>query len=275
MYCQHCGSAIPDQARFCPNCGAAQSGQSTQMKPGNSKGLIVGLVVMALAVVILVVVCLTLLMGQNVPTLRSPEKAGMATAAAPVPEPTAEASLPRQGWHQENGKTYYYKDGAPLTGFQEIRHDHYYFYEDGVMAKNTTVASGDDMLEFDSNGHLSCRTFSSLDCHWSDEDYHFGNGGQAAVLTFSSQVKDCRSLTFYLEASGHHGTHFSGKWKLLVRSHGTWEHVRDLDFREPDGSFTITFDQPTDFDAITAYPTIQGNATYSVYFNVSDVRCRP
>lgn len=107
---------------------------------------------------------------------------------------------------------------------------------------------------------------------WSDESYYFGNGGQAAIFELSSAVENCHSMTFYLRASGLHNTHFNGKWKLLVRSHGTWEHVQDLDFQEPDGFFTVTFDEATDFDAITAYPTILGNASYNVYFEVSDVR---
>ena len=60
MYCQHCGREIPNQSRFCSYCGAAQTGQGTQMKPGNSKTLIVGISVIAVAVVALVIVCLFL-----------------------------------------------------------------------------------------------------------------------------------------------------------------------------------------------------------------------
>lgn len=113
---------------------------------------------------------------------------------------------------------------------------------------------------------------TTLAGNWSDESYYFGNGGRAAIFELSSPVENCHSMTFYLSASGLHNTHFNGKWKLLVRSHGDWEYVQDLDFQEPDGYFTITFDKAMDFDAITAYPTILGNATYNVYFEVSDVR---
>lgn len=117
-------------------------------------------------------------------------------------------------------------------------------------------------------------TYEYLDCQWADESYHFGNGGQAAILEFTSTVKNCRSFTFYLEVEGNYGAHFNGTWKIFVRSHGKWVHVSDINFQEPDGYFDITLDSSRDFDAITAYPTIQGNASYSVYFNIYDVHCR-
>lgn len=119
------------------------------------------------------------------------------------------------------------------------------------------------------------KTYDTIAGEWSEESYYFGNGGSAAIMEFSSEVEDCRSLTFYLKASGNYGAHFNGTWKVFVKSHGQWEHAADLDFLEPDGSFTITFDDPTDFTAITAYPTIQGNASYSVLYGVYDVYCRP
>lgn len=278
MYCQHCGSQIPDQARFCPNCGVSLSGQATQMKPGNSKKLIAVIAILSVTVVVAVVLCLTLLMGGKDASSQLPlsdETRPQPETLAPettLPETTA---LPQHGWYQENGNTYYLENGIPLTGLQEIRNDYYYFYEDGTMAKSTTVEYGDDVLEFDRNGHLSCLTLSTVSTSWSEETYHFGNGGQAAIRLISGGVEECRSMTFYLRASGQQGTCFSGKWKLLVRSHGTWENVEDLDFQEPDEYFTIRFDTPMDFDAVTAYPTIQGNATYNVFFDISDVRCRP
>lgn len=278
MYCHHCGKELPDQVRFCPNCGAPQSGQTAQMKPGNSKGLILGVGFMILALIVLAIVCLALLIGRNTPANRMPEEAAIAAAATTVvtvPEPTAEATLPQQGWYQEDGKTYYMKDGAPLTGFQEIRDDYYYFYEDGVMAVNTRVEYGDDTLELDSNGHLAGVVFAYLSNDWADESYHFGNGGSAAVIEFDSTVEDCRSLTFYLRASGNYGSHCNGSWKVLIKSHGKWEHVKDISYQEPEGYFTIKFDTPTSFDAMTAYPTVQGNASYGVFFDVYDVYCRP
>ena len=268
MYCQHCGREIPNQSRFCSYCGAAQTGQGTQMKPGNSKALIVGIGVIAVAVVALVIVCLFLKDTPN----RSASTAAPTTVST---EPIAAATPPQQGWVQEDGKTYYMKDGTPLTGFQEIGNDYYYFYEDGTMAVNTRVEYGDDTLELDGDGHLAGVIFATVANDWSDESYYFGNGGSAAVIEFASTVEGCRSLTFYLKASGNYGSHCNGSWKIFIKTHGKWEHVKDIDFQEPEGYFAIRFDTPTDFDAITAYPTIQGNASYSVYFDVYDVYCRP
>lgn len=117
-------------------------------------------------------------------------------------------------------------------------------------------------------------TYDFLDAKWSDDSYHYGNGGRSAILEFTSTVKNCRSFTFYLEVEGNYGAHFNGTWKIFIRSHGKWEHVTDINFQEPDGYFDITLSSYKDFDAITAYPTIQGNASYSVYFNIYDVHCR-
>lgn len=35
-YCQYCGTKLEDTARFCPNCGAARTGSTTQADPANT-----------------------------------------------------------------------------------------------------------------------------------------------------------------------------------------------------------------------------------------------
>lgn len=213
MYCRNCGKELPDHARFCTYCGAAQAGQGGQTKSGKSFGLIIIIGILAVAVILL-------LAEKGAENTQPPVRDGNSESS--LTSASAAATQPRHSSYQDDGNTY------------------------------ATIAS-----------------------EWSDESYHHGNGGNAAILEFPSGVEDCRSLTFYLQVSGNYGTHFNGDWKVFVRSHGKWKHAADLDFQEPDGYFAITFDVPTDFDAMTAYPTIQGNASYNIYFRISDVYCRP
>lgn len=38
MFCDHCGAAISDTARFCPSCGAALGGGAPYAPPGGAQG---------------------------------------------------------------------------------------------------------------------------------------------------------------------------------------------------------------------------------------------
>lgn len=273
MYCRYCGKELPDKAQFCMNCGAAQGGQRTEASPKKSKTPIVIICVLAVLVVAMIAVVLAVLASGGEKSQQEDFRM-TEPAVVTVPTQTPAPSLPRDGWYQEDGKKYYYDDGVLLTGLQELDHDLYYFYEDGTLAVNTTIDFGDNSLEFDGKGRMVGVTFATIPNTWSSESFSFGNGGQAAILELETEVEKCRSMTLYLEASGLYGANVSGKWKLHIRSHGTWEYVQDIHFTQPDGSFTIRFDTPKDFDAITVYPTVQGNATYNIYYNIYDVYCR-
>lgn len=108
---------------------------------------------------------------------------------------------------------------------------------------------------------------------WSDEYYHYGNNGRSSVLELSFEVEDCDSFRFYLEAGGLHGAKVNGKWKIYVRHNGNWEFVQDINYTEPNGYFDIKLDGYKNFDAITACPMVQGNATYSAVFYLQNVHC--
>ena len=103
--------------------------------------------------------------------------------------------------------------------------------------------------------------------------YHYGNNGRSSVLELSFEVEDCDSFRFYLEAGGLHGAKVNGKWKIYVRHNGNWEFVQDINYTEPNGYFDIKLDGYKNFDAITACPMVQGNATYSAVFSLQNVHC--
>ncbi len=75
----------------------------------------------------------------------SPEKAGPKLTEGegdtedPGTDPDPEV---KNGWIVEDGKTYYYVDGVPLTGIQQIGSYWYYFEEDGVMATGWKTVEG-------------------------------------------------------------------------------------------------------------------------------------
>lgn len=277
MYCRYCGQELPSSAKFCTSCGAAQNGGPGE-PPKKSKAPVVIICVLAILVAALIAVVSVILIGVS----KKPAPAGdpgkniraavptVTTAPTSFPAPT----LPWDGWYEEDGNLYYYEDGTPLTGLQAFDDGLFYFYEDGVMAANTTVDLEDVSLEFNADGLLVAYTIPVISGEWSSERFSFGNGGKATILELDTDVVCCRSMSLYLEASGLYGANVSGTWKVHIRSHGTWEYVQDISFTQPDGSFTIRFDTPKDFDAITLYPTVQGNATYNVYYSLYDVYCR-
>lgn len=274
MYCSNCGSKLPDNAKFCSNCGAPRPGSSavtagisspapTPVKRTNGFGrwflklLIVSVVVA----------------GVNI--LLSNEDSGSKSSPTPsvsVSSPkSTTAKRPENGWHTEDGKQYYFKDSKICVGIHEIDGTLYYFHEDGALALNTTAEVDGDRLETDYSGRITAATVSRIGGNWSADKYHFGNNGTSSIMELSMDVEDCDRASIYIEASGMYGASVSCNWKVYVRSHGTWVFATELYFTEPSGTYPIRFDTPLDFDAITAYPTVQGNASYSAYYELVDV----
>lgn len=278
MYCRNCGTQLPDHSKFCSNCGAAQGESFTQEK----KKKIPGGFFMGVAACALVLLALGMFGGDKE---EKPVEEQMQAAAsektvpetkAPAPtQPPVETEAPNlppeEGWHEEGKDRYYYSDGEMLIGLQEIDNELYYFYEDGSLAVNTTVDYGGNMLEAGKDGHLTAVTFAIIDGEWSEDKYRFGNNGRSSIKILETEVTNCDKTGFYIEANGLRGAKVNCNWKIHVRSHGKWVFVKEVYFNEPSCTFTINFDKPMDFDAITAYPTVQGNASYSSYFALVDV----
>ena len=276
MYCKNCGKYLVDNARFCDGCGTPQTPQPMPQQPApqytkpqkSNKGLLIIIGVCALLILVAV-----LALGFGGSDDADPKVKRPSSSAAPTEAPPreTEASPPSNGWFDANGERYYYENGQPLTGFQEINGDYYFFYDDGSMAANTTIEGEDLTLEVGRDGRATGVTFDIIDGNWSDEELNYGYNGRASIKELEMEVFNCDRTGFYLEAEGQYGANVGGTWKVYVRSYGEWIMVQEINFTQPDGYFVIEFDEPMDFDAVSAHPTVTGNASYNFYFALADV----
>lgn len=264
MYCSNCGSRLPDDARFCPNCGAARSGASAQKSSPAPKKRGFGTWVLRVFIASLILTAVNHFTAKPAPQKTVEIKPAATVAAPSSPAPSSRA--PQSGWYEKNGKRYYYSGGTPMTGLQEIGGVPYYFKSDGSLASNTTAQVNGLTLEIGSGGRITGLTVPQVSGDWSSESYHYGNGGRSSIMELETEIENCDRTDIYIEAKGNYGASVSCNWKIYVRSHGTWVFAKEVYFSEPSGTFQIRFDSPMDFDAVTAYPTVQGNASYSCYF---------
>jgi len=276
MYCKECGKQIPEDAKFCPACGANQQQKEKQPK---SKGFLMGVIACA----IVVFVASSLFGGDKEAPVKEqvaekPTVSASVQVTTPVTEaPTTQAPTeevvapPTSGWYDEGGKRYYYENGIKVTGLQEISNQVYYFYDDGVLATDSQVEVNGNTLYIENGGRVDGVELAYVSGDWADKKYRFGNGGSSSVLELEMDIENCTRMDFYLEANGLRGARVNGTWKVYIRSNGSWIFAKSIDYSEPSGTFTIKFDTPTDFDAITAYPTVQGNASYSSGFMLANV----
>ena len=285
MYWYHCGKEIPESVKFCPYCGAEQD---QPKEPGNRGGgrniwrilrrVIIAVIVVPLVILGLLVVFATIHEARNIPESTVPAESvagdsqspGNPTSEAPVP---TENQIPEDGWHTENGERYYICDGQRYVDLQEIDGELYYFDEAGVLAVNQDVRYGELILHSDRYGCIEGMTIEELFGTWAEKPYRFGNGGSSSVLELSTEVENCDSFRFCLEANGLHGARVNGTWKIYIGHDGKWEFVQNIDYTEPKAYFDINFEEPKTFDAITAHPTVEGNASYSSLFYLRNVHC--
>lgn len=190
------------------------------------------------------------------------------------PAPTTEATAPPNGWQEFNGDSYYFEDGLKYVGLHDISGELYYFDDNGVLVTNREVPYESVVLDVGYDGQVEAVTYEAVYGTWAEKSYRFGNGGSSSILELSSEVENCDSFQFYLESHGERGAKVNGNWKVYIRCNGQWEFVEKVYYSEPSGCFTFTFSTPKTFDAITAHPTVQGNASYSSLFYLKNVHCK-
>lgn len=272
MYCHNCGHKLPDHGKFCPNCGTQRISES-QPQPnshdGRNKRRNKTTISKKSIVKVLVSAIVAALIFSFAGTGGDEDK----------PDPTvyetteATVNIPDNGWYIENGERYYFQDGAMYVDVQEIDGEYYYFHEDGTLAVNSDVNYDGWVFKTDRDGIITRVIFDKIGGEWSEEKYRFGGSGSSSILELAVPIEECTSMTFYLEANGERGAKVNGKWKIYVRNNGKWNFLQEINYSEPRGSFDLKFDEPVSFDAITAYPTVQGNASYSSFFYPQNVDC--
>lgn len=283
MYCHNCGQEQSERHKFCENCGAELNAASQSQHPGSDdkstgsgagkkfgKGFVIVLV--AFAIFGFLFALCSFDSDPDEETISAEAEETIPTETAVV-QTESDPLIPENGWYTEDGKQYYFQDGAMCVDIHEIDNEYYYFHEDGTLAVNDDVDYDGWIFKTDHDGVIVRVIFDMIGGEWSEEKYRFGNSGTSSILELAIPVEDCTSMSFYLNAHGERGAKVNGKWKIYVRSNGKWKFVETIDYKEPDGSFDIEFDEPMAFDAITAYPTVQGNASYSAYFYPENVDC--
>lgn len=276
MYCHNCGREIEKTVKFCPYCGAKQE----KADPGKNwrvlRRVFIALIVVPLAILGLIVVFAMFDDGDTQNSLEktvSTESAAKDTQSEDKATTSTKSQLPNYGWYSEDGKTYFMRFGHKCLGIQQIGGETYYFQKNGVLAVNKDVPHEDVILHTDRYGRIEKQTIKELFGTWAEESYNFGYGGRSSILELSTEVEDCDSFRFCLEADGMYGAKVNGKWKIYIRHDGKWEFVQDIEYTDPEGYYDIHFETPKTFDAITAHPTVQGNASYSSLFYLEDVHC--
>lgn len=283
MFCRKCGGQLPDNARFCNFCGADLNGNNEKKKTG------VVVILVAAAVFLLVLVLVVLLIigsAQNAPkseepVTRQPEDAIVLQPEEPIirqpvvtAAPETEAPVILNGWYEENGKTYYLEDGQYYVGLWDIDGQYYFFGDDGVLQRNTT-GEDEDGYKFivDGSGRVTRICYPQIYGQWAAKGYSHGNNGRSSVMEYTTPIQGCSSLDLYVEAEGNYGSNVDGNWRVVFKIDGKWKEITSFSYSGSSTTTHIEFPSPVTIEAITAYPTKQGNASYSGYYELKNVWC--
>ncbi len=272
MYCHNCGKEISESVKFCPHCGTEQNQHCK--KETKTTGTRIWRTIRNILIILVLIPMVILSIAFVSAVFDEDEESRPVEAAAPAEtaDPT-EITLPENGWYALYGDRYYFKDGLKCVELHEIDGNLYYFDEEGVLSVNKKIPYNGVILHAGHDGRINELTYEAVYGKWAEESYHFGNSGSSSILEFHSEVENCDSFTFYLESNGERGAKVNGTWKVYIRCNGKWEYVDKISYTEPMGTFDFSFDEPKTFDAITAYPTVQGNASYSSLFYLQNVHC--
>lgn len=263
MYCGKCGRQLPEDARFCTFCGAELNGKSEKKKTG---------IIVALVAAVLILCAARLIFGSEREAPQPEDTIARQPAVTVAPE-TEEAVIP-DGWYEEDGKTYYLEDGQYYAGLWNIDGEYYFFDDDGVLQRNTTAEDDDGFkVAVNGSGKVTKICYPQIYGQWAAKGYSHGNNGKSSVMEYTTPIEGCSSLDLYVEAEGNYGSNMDGNWRVVFKINGTWKEITSFSYSGSSTTTHIEFPSPVNIEAITAYPTKQGNASYSSYYELKNVWC--
>ncbi len=279
MFCTRCGQQIPDDARFCSHCGAGMNGKEPNPSPRNHGGMKTIVMILAVAVLLLAVLSAALIFGgqdtvQSAGNTPATTEREIKTPVSATPTVSEEVALP-EGWYEEDGKTYFFEDGKYYVGLWEIDGAYYYFDDDGAMMRSTTAEDEDGYkVKLDSSGRMTDLCYPYYGGQWAAQKYNYGNGGHSSVMEYTTPIEDCTSVDLCVEAEGNYGASVNGNWKVHFKIDGKWKEITSFSYSGSSTTTHIEFPSPVTIEAITAYPTKQGNASYSCLYSLQNVWCK-
>lgn len=92
------------------------------------------------------------------------------------------------------------------------------------------------------------------------------------AFVLNEAVKNCKELTVDMSVEMKAGTKCQD-WQLWGRSNGSFRKIGKIYLPNGDGDTcqTLTFDTPVSFDAVVVTPTIPGDYSWSLWFEITDV----
>ncbi len=124
------------------------------------------------------------------------------------PEKDPEQSEKKNGFVEEDGKTYYYVDDVKQLGWKQLEDAWYYFGSDGVMATKKWVSYKSDWYYFNADGTMATKKWVAYKGDW----YYFGADGIMATDKWVAYGGDW----YYFGADGIMVTEkwvaYSGDW---------------------------------------------------------------
>lgn len=92
------------------------------------------------------------------------------------------------------------------------------------------------------------------------------------AFVLNEAVKNCKELTVDMSVEMKAGTKCQD-WQLWGRSNGSFRKIGKIYLPGGDGDTcqTLTFDTPVSFDAVAVTPTIPGDYSWSLWFEITDV----
>lgn len=129
----------------------------------------------------------------------------------------------KNGFVQENGKTYYYKDGVKQRGWLKLGNDTYFLTNDKSLAKEMWRTIEGKKYYFDAKGVMVKNTFKEI----KGKVYRFDNNGVVSNNK-CGKVVNCDFLNVRDQASTKGNVRekiYAGKFVEILNTSGSWYKV--------------------------------------------------